>query len=233
MTWADRILRASRALDASGWKLPRGVRALNPFEGEEATQVMPMVRAFYRKFYADDAPRRLILGINPGRLGAGATGVPFTDTKRMEQVCGIPAGGLSTHEPSSVFVYRVVRAFGGPEAFYGQFLIHSVCPLGFVRKNAAGREVNCNYYDDKKLQAAMTPGISAWLRKLASWPVNRERVFCLGSGKNFEFLARWNEEHQQFGAVVPLDHPRFVMQYRAKKSAAYVRKYRRLLTVRE
>ena len=224
-TWADRILKANEGFDPQSWELPAGIRVLNPFEGPESDRIQNINEAFYRKFYNDNAPRKLILGINPGRLGAGATGVPFTDTKRMERVCGISTGEMNTHEPSSVFVYEVIEAFGGPKAFYKEVFIHSVCPLGFVKVKADGKEVNYNYYDDKSLEMAVTPYITEWLKELAKWPVDLERVFCLGSGKNFKYLKKWNEEHRQFGEIVPLDHPRFVMQYRAKRKPESIDKY--------
>lgn len=64
----------------------------------------------------------LMLGINPGRLGAGSTGICFTDTKRCEADLGFPVEGMRTHEPSSDFFYRVVRAAGGAEAFTAVFM---------------------------------------------------------------------------------------------------------------
>lgn len=225
-TWAQRILNANEQFEPETWKLPRGIHALDPFGGSESDSVRKINEAFYQKFYNDDQPRKLILGINPGRLGAGATGVPFTDTKRMEAICGISAEGMRTHEPSSVFVYEVIEAYGGVERFYNDVFIHSVCPLGFVKeKLGGGKAVNYNYYDDRQLEEAVTPYITKWLNELASWPVRLDQIYCLGSGKNFKFLQKWNKEHQLFGKIIPLDHPRFVMQYRAKRKAEYIDKY--------
>ncbi|NJK87700.1 MAG: DUF4918 family protein [Bacteroidales bacterium] len=64
----------------------------------------------------------MILGINPGRHGAGVTGITFTDTKRLWEKCGIKAEGRVTHEPSSVFFYEIIDAFGGVEKFYSHFM---------------------------------------------------------------------------------------------------------------
>ena len=83
-TWAQRILSVNEQLDADSWKLPAGIRAMNPFRGDGSDHVRSIGKAFYQKFYNDKEPRKLVLGINPGRLGAGATGIPFTDTRRME-----------------------------------------------------------------------------------------------------------------------------------------------------
>ena len=84
-------------------------------------------------------------------MTAGATGIPFTDTKRLSEVCGIESSSFQTHEPSSVFVYDVIKEFGGSEKFYDKFYINSICPLGFIEQNQKGNWVNCNYYDYNEL----------------------------------------------------------------------------------
>src|SRR5690606_3910221 len=107
---------------------------MNPFESDpEARRVM---RCFYRKFYADRGSRKFLIGINPGRLGAGVTGIPFTDTKHLIRHCGIPTDLAATHEPSAAFVYRMIAAYGGVADFYGAFYIHSLFPLALLRRNA-------------------------------------------------------------------------------------------------
>jgi len=51
----------------------------------DSSVVRKLIREFYTKFYSDCKPRQLVLGINPGRFGAGATGIPFTDTRRLNE----------------------------------------------------------------------------------------------------------------------------------------------------
>ena len=73
--FSEKIIEYNRRLDFRG-ALPAGVRVMNPYrENENAFEVSS---AFYRKYYADTRPRHLIMGINPGRFGAGQTGIPFT-----------------------------------------------------------------------------------------------------------------------------------------------------------
>src|SRR5690349_14620961 len=127
-TFAEKVIRFNHSLDFKG-KLPPGINIMNPFRHSLTHET---ASAFYKKYYNDDQPRRLILGINPGRFGAGLTGVPFTDPKRLKEKCGIDFNGPVTHEPSSVFVYDMIDAFGGAEKFYGKFYITSICPLGFT-----------------------------------------------------------------------------------------------------
>ncbi len=225
MTFADHILAFNDALELDDSLLPDGISVMNPFRGDHAETIREVTSRFYHRFYPDMNPRHLILGINPGRFGAGVTGVPFTDTKRMNEVCGINMAIDQTHEPSSVFVYEVVNAFSGPDPFYKKFYINSVCPLGFTRLNEKGNEVNYNYYDDRQLQEAVTPFIIECIEKQIGFAAATDRCFCMGRGKNYKFLNALNKKRGWFGEVIPLDHPRFVVQYRSKQMADYVDTY--------
>ena len=202
--------------------LPESIRVMNPFKDSEASAVSA---AFYRKYYNDPSPRRLILAINPGRFGAGVTGIPFTDTVRLEKACGIKHKIHPTHEPSSVFVYEMIEAFGGPVKFYKEFYITSVCLLGFVKENEKGREVNFNYYDSVELEKAVTPYIVENLNRQLGFNLEATRCICWGSGKNYRFLSGLNARHHFFCEIIPVDHPRFIMQYRTKQKQNYIKKH--------
>ncbi len=221
-TFASRIIDFNRHLSFNG-VLPEGIRIMNPFKEEE--RAMETSTAFYRKFYNDNQKRHLILGINPGRFGGAVTGVPFTDTKRLKDECGIPYAGRETHEPSSVFIYDMIAAFGGVEAFYRKFYINSICPLGFTNRKSNGREVNYNYYDNADLQQAVSGFILSTLRQQLALGVYTETCFCLGTGKNETFLRKLNEEHGFFGQIFALEHPRFIVQYKAALRHQYINKY--------
>jgi hypothetical protein len=221
-TFAEKVISYNRQLDFHG-ELPGGVRIMNPFQEDQAIQKISA--AFYRKYYSDHQRRHLVLGINPGRFGAGVTGVPFTDPKRLLEKCGIPFHGAITHEPSSVFIYAMIEAFGGPEAFYEKFYIHSVCPLGFTRSGKNGKEVNYNYYDDRELTEAVYPFIVDHIQKQIALGVFTDTCFCFGTGKNEKFLNRLNEENGFFKKIVALEHPRFIMQYKSKTMGQYLDKY--------
>lgn len=225
MTLADRILAFNQSLDLSDVALPQGIRAMNPFKEEQGQLIEKITTQFYSKFYDDNDGRKFIIGINPGRHGAGLTGVPFTDTKRLASDCGIEVTEFSCHEVSSVYVYELIRGYGGAEAFYSQFYINSVSPLGFVKVNDRGKEVNYNYYDQPDLTEALEPFILKTLQQQLDMGLDAETVWCLGTGKNYKFLKKFNEKHQLFGRIIPIDHPRFVAQYRAKRTTEYVDKH--------
>lgn len=225
MTFSDHILAFNDTLELDPSLLPEGIAVMNPFRGEHAAIIRDVTSRFYRKYYSDQYSRHLILGINPGRHGAGTTGVPFTDTKRMMEACGIDIEIHPTHEPSSVFVYEVIRAFGGPGPFYRHFYINSISPLGFTRINEKGNTVNYNFYDDRGLQEAVTPFIMKCIDKQIGFGASTDRCFCMGRGKNYNYLHSLNKKTGWFDEIIPLDHPRFVVQYRSKQMAEYVRQY--------
>ncbi len=203
--------------------VPAGVGWLLPLQNLPETG--RVFKVFLEKYYADERPRTLILGINPGRFGAGITNVAFTDPVRLEQDCGIQNSFDKKEELSAQFVYKVVHGFGGLEPFYGQFFVNSVVPFGFVKNG-----VNYNYYDEKPLQEAMLPLIRHHLGGLLALGMNRKVCFCLGEGQNFKFLSKFNEQEGFFEKVVPLPHPRFIMQYRRKRLEEFVGLYLEKLT---
>ena len=225
MSLAARLLEHVLTFSLEGVKLPPGVGVLDPFHGAHGEEVRRIVTAFHDRFYRDDRPRVLMLGINPGRLGAGSTGLPFTDSKRSESELGIPVNGIHTHELSSDFFYRMIRAAGGVEHFYRHVYVHAICPLGFVKHGPTGKDINLNYYDDPVLEQAVTPFVESWMRTLVACGMRTDMVFCIGTGKNATYLKRLNERIGLFHDLLPLEHPRFVMQYRARRIDAYIDKY--------
>jgi hypothetical protein len=226
--FADRIISFYRNLDFPG-KLPPGISVMNPFQ--EKSEVFSVITKFYKEYYSDTKPRHLILGINPGRFGAGVTGIPFTDTVRLKEKCGLQITGLKTYETSSVFIYEMIDKYGGPEKFYGDFFISAVSPLGFTKTGANGKEKNFNYYDSKKMTQAVSDFAMESIRKQLEFGIERDVCFCLGVGKNLKFLSKLNGEHHFFERIEPLEHPRFIMQYRLKKKNIYIDNYIEKLSV--
>lgn len=221
MTYANAIISFNQKLKIRA-TLPSGVGILNPFQNPEVAKLSAM---FYQQYYADERPRKIILGINPGRFGGGLTGVPFTDPIRLETVCNIPNTFPKKAELSSEFVYKVIDAYGGPQRFYSHFYFSSISPLGFVKDGK-----NLNYYDIKELQEALTTFIVQSLQAQLSWGIERDTAYCLGEGDNFRYLSRLNNEYQFFKKIIPLAHPRFVMQYKRKQLEEYSSHYVQQLT---
>jgi len=222
MTFADRVLLFNRTLKYTG-PLPKGISVMNPFSSKTAATEISLL--FYKKYYNDNNKRFFIAGINPGRFGAGVTGIPFTDTKRLKEKCGIEFHGLHTHEPSSVFIYDMIEAYGGVEMFYSKFYINSICPLGFTTLGKKGKEINYNYYDNPELYKSAYPFIVKTLKKQLKFGLNKNVCFCLGTGKNYKYFQKINQENMLFKRIIPLEHPRFIMQYKSLNRNMYIENY--------
>ncbi len=217
---SNNILEFYEQLKIKG-ALPKGIGVMNPYLDE---YTFGLCEKFYKKYYNDNNQRTLMLGINPGRFGSGLTGISFTDPIKLEKVCGIENTLLKKPELSADFIYKMIDAFGGPEKFYARYFISAVSPLGFTQKDK-----NINYYDDKKLEKAIAPFAIDSINKIVAMGINNDKCFCIGEGGNFKFLKKLNEEHKWFKKVVPLAHPRFVMQYRRKRVREYVEGYLKAL----
>ena len=220
-TLADKIIAFNKKLHYTS-PLPAGFRVLNPYLDNPET--MKVMQAFYHKYYNDNHSRRFIIGINPSRHGAGVTGVPFTDTKRLESVCGIKMQSAHTHEISSVFMYEMIAAYGGAAAFYKDFYINSPFPLAIIRKAGNGQWLNANYYDDPALFSMVKTFMISSLKQHISLGLDTAEVFVLGK-KNAGFISIINKEENLFGKITILEHPRYIQQYKSKEQLFYIDKY--------
>lgn len=219
-TFANQVVEFNKKLNFTGI-LPNDFQVLNPYLDNPETLVV--MQKFYQKYYNDSNQRKFMIGINPSRHGAGITGVPFTDTKRLETVCGIKMEAAHTHEISSVFIYDMIAAYGSAEEFYRDFYINSPFPLAIVRKSK-GSWINANYYDDKELFNDVKDFIIDSLKKHISLGLDTSEVFVLGK-KNADFISKLNEEAELFHQMTVLEHPRYIQQYKSKEKDLYIDKY--------
>lgn len=228
-TFADNVIAFNQSLSYSG-HLPDGFRVLNPYMDNPET--MTVMRAFYHKYYNDCNKRKFLVGINPSRHGAGVTGVPFTDTKRLESICGIKMLSAHTHEISSVFLYDMIEAYGGAKDFYSNIYINSPFPLAIIRQAKNGEWLNANYYDDPALFEMVKDFMIASLKKHISLGLDVSEVFILGK-KNADFIRKLNKEAKLFDQLTVLEHPRYIQQYKSKEKQLYIDKYIVALNKRE
>ncbi|OON69403.1 uracil-DNA glycosylase family protein [Hymenobacter sp. CRA2] len=214
-TFADRLLSFLQAFPAPP-PLPGEVDAFNPSLAMPAAELLPQ---FARRYYTDNQPRVALLGINPGRFGAGTTGVAFTDPAALAGPCGIPNALPRRAELSSQFIYQLVAALGGPTPFYQHFYLGSLYPLVLLRH---GR--NYNYYDAPALTTALWPDIQTSLRQQVAIGLRRDVAVSLGR-RNGEYFTRLNKELGLFERLIVLDHPRFLMQYKRREVPDFVARY--------
>ena len=190
---------------------------MNPY-GDPAVQ--RYMRAFLDKYFSDYHERTIVMGINPGRFGAGVTGITFTDPVAMADFLGIPNALPRRRELSSVFIYDMIHRFGGPDQFFSKFFLTAISPLGYTRDG-----LNLNYYDEPALVRAVTPFIVSTLEQQIALGCRRDVAYVLGFGANRKFIEKLNSEHRFFERIVALEHPRWIMQYRRKKLDQYIDKY--------
>lgn len=219
MTWGDHIISYYKTFKPQ--QLPNNIEWLYPQQSEV---VMEILKTFCRKFYNDQMERTLFLGINPGRFGAGITGINFTAPKQLSGYCGIQHPFREGSEISAEFIYDVIETYGGVKKFYSQFFIGSVCPMGFIKDGK-----NINYYDDKELLTAVEPFIIKSIEHLVSYKTNRKLCICIGGEKNYKYLSALNEKHHWFETITSVPHPRFVMQYRRKFKEQFIQQYLQLM----
>lgn len=198
--------------------LPSNIQVMNPYA---RPAVQRYVESFLRKFFSDNRERVYVFGINPGRFGAGVTGVTFTDPVALERFCGIRNELEKRREVSSEFVYEFIQHWGGVEKFYQEFFLTAVSPLGFTRNGT-----NYNYYDDPRVFAILKPFIVRTLQDQLALGARRDAAILFGTGKNQRVFTELNQEHRFFSRVYAVEHPRFIMQYRRKRLRDYLEKYK-------
>ena len=221
MTFCNKVLEVYKTLTPPRIPL-KGIEAILPYQNLE---IWGHTERFFNKFFRDSRERVFVLGINPGRFGSGATGIPFTDSVELEHTCGIANNLAKRRETSSEFMYRFIKRWGGPHAFYRDFFLTAVSPIGFVQ-----RGVNCNYYDHPTLLKSVRPFIVDTLTAQFALGARKNKVIVLGSGKNQKIFNDLNLEYDWFREVYVLEHPRFIMQYRRSEMRGYLDKYQAIFS---
>lgn len=228
LSFAKKVLLFNEYLSKVSISLPDGYGIKNPFSGCNK-QINDITSRFYSIYYNDSKKRRLIVGSSPARRGSSLTGIPFEDGLHLKNTTGINIEDFYVNKSSANFLYEVIEMYGGSKKFYSDFYLNFVCPLGIV-KQVNGREVNCNYYDSKKLQDKLYSFIIESIKKQIDLGIDTSIVYCIGSGDNYKFLSMINSEYHFFEKIVPLEHPRFIMQYNSKDKETYLKKYIEALT---
>jgi len=216
MTFAKQILGFYFSLPKE-LPLPNGVETIYPYDNPETRDVMQI---FFNKYYDDTRPRTYLIGINPGRLGSGITGIGFTDAYHLEKYCDIPNNFDKKAELSASFMFEVIEAYGGVEKFYADNFFTTVMPLGLLKNGK-----NYNYYDDKETESSLEPFITKTLLDQMSFPQAKPNIICVGTGKNLKYLQAFNKKHHCFESIDVVPHPRWVMQYRRKEKEKYIGVY--------
>lgn len=223
--FVDNVLEFNDWLSNVSLELFDNYTIRNPYQSKRQEKIKEITKSFYKKYYNDSKKRHLILGSSPARRGTAVTGIPFEDASHLYQETGIVIDDFYINKPSSDFLYDVMESYGGCEKFYQDFYLNFVCPLGIVNLNSKGNEVNANYYENKKLENFLYDFIFESLKKQISIGIDTSVCYCIGSGENFKFLTKINEQYHFFDQIISLEHPRFIMQYHKKDRDKYLEKY--------
>lgn len=224
-TFSNKVLEYNNWLSNINTNLPNNYELCNPFKDKKKTKIKEITTLFYNKYYNDFNKRYLILGSSPARKGTCVTGIPFEDANHLYKETGIMIDNFYINKSSSNFLYDVIKQYGGSSKFYKEFYMNFICPLGITNLNDKGNKINANYYENKKLENALYDFIVESLKKQIALGINTSVCFCIGSGENFKFLTRINEEYHFFDKIIALEHPRFIMQYNSKNKDKYLNKY--------
>lgn len=229
-TNSEKILKYCENLSKIKIDAFENYRIINPYDNNKE-QIKLITTKFYNKYYNDNNKRRLILGSNPARRATAVTGIPFEDAVHLQQETGIFINNFYINKSSSNFLYDVIKEYGGCDKFYNDFYMNFVFPLGIAKINSNNNESNCNYYEIKQFEKRLYKYIIESIKEILKFNIDTSVCYCIGSGKNYEFLLKINKEYNFFKKIIPLEHPRFIMQYNSKNKDLYLKKYLNALRI--
>jgi hypothetical protein len=207
-------------------------KIINQYNNFNKDNIEKLTKEFYKKYYDDNKKRRLIIGSNPSRRGTVLTGIPFENISHLKENAGIMINGFNFTQNSNNFLYDVINEYGGCKKFYSEFYMNFVFPLGISKANNKGNEINCNYYDEKKLIKELYDYILDSIKDILKINIDTSICYCIGSGENYKFLLKINNEFNYFKKIIPLEHPRYIMQYNSKREKYYLQKYLNVLNIK-
>lgn len=102
------------------------------------TDQAELVRSYYKKFYSKQGRRIVFCGINPGKYGAGKTGVPFIDFHGISRM--LPGHDRQDKERTAQYMLSIIEEYE-PGEFQDAVYLTNLSWYGFLRNGK-----NFNYY---------------------------------------------------------------------------------------
>lgn len=132
----DNMLNFYNAINSSDELKQQSITVLNEFIENEK-----LVREFYEKYVNNniDNIKVVMCGINPGRYGAGKTGIPFIDFNSLSEL--LQNIKRKDSERSAEFFYSIIKNYRA-EKFYSNIYVTNICSIGFEKSKK-----NHNYYE--------------------------------------------------------------------------------------
>lgn len=168
------------------------------------------IGTFWRTYYGSAVPRVVLCGINPGRHGAGKTGIPFLDFQSLVQLIS----GIDRHdsERSAGFFFQVVRQFG-VEAFFHSFYVTNVASVGFCRE---GKNLNYNELPESALEVVERNFLQEMKAVRPTHVVSLDKVVQQTMRKLLPATV---------DCSMRLPHPSWITTYRAKEIDEWAARY--------
>lgn len=210
------IKNLKRYLDDDGFKKEVEGANIQLLDCErELDMKMNCMETFWNKFYGPHVPKVVICGINPGRFGAGLTGIPFLDYRSLSEI-GFNMDKKDS-EQSSEFFFEVFKKIG-TERFFKSFYVTNFSSVGYSKN---GR--NINYYDlPDKAKKTVYANFSTEMKS-----VNPTHIISLGVSVQYSVreLVKSEAIAKDVDHSLRLAHPSWVMTYRRKNKDMWVDKY--------
>lgn len=164
-----------------------------------------LVREFYQTYYTKQNNNRVVLcGINPGRLGAGKTGVPFLDFHSLSRM--LPGIRDNDSELSAKFISTIIEKIGR-ERFFEHVYLTNISWFGFTKGNK-----NINYYElDEKLQREFTNG---FIKEMEM--IDPKVIVPLSKDVKKSLIQLKKEKGLDVEIAQPLSHPYYYSNFKTR-----------------
>ncbi len=155
---------------------------------------------FHKKYIQPNSPKIVMCGINPGRKGAGITGIPFIDTYSLSKM--LPDIINPKSEKSAKFFFSIIEEFG-IDKFYKNIHFTNMSWLGFYKLDNG---INVNYNSlSEEIQNYL---IDKFVEEMDF--INPEVIIPIGDIVNWELLFNLKEKNRLKAEIGPrLYHPAY------------------------
>ena len=177
---------------------------------------------FHKIYVEPNSPKVVICGINPGRNGAGLTGIPFIDFASLSKM--LPDIKENDWEPSAKFFFSVIQKFE-IEAFYRNFHVTNISWFGFSRID---KQKNVNYFEKDISTEIAIYLIDKFVEEMEH--INPDYIIPLSKPVLYELesLKKQNKIRAKIG--IRLNHPSWVTTYCSNDLSTWRQKYVDTLT---
>ena len=156
-----------------------------------------IVNEFYKIVYQKNNVNRIVLcGINPGRNGAGKTGVPFIDNLSLSKILSKIEERDS--EPSAQFVWSVISKFNNFNEFFDSVYLTNISWLGFTKNGN-----NYQYYElENELRVEFIKGFVQEMNIVKPYA-----IIPLSIDVNKDINILKNKYNKNWNVINRLNHP--------------------------